>query len=140
MVKNNRQYQYTKGRLHQMEQDLAAIRKKHSRDRKKAALLSQGYMEHIGQLKTEIKEYEKMKKSPLPKVLEARDSVEISRQLVKLRLARGLTQAELAARMGCKQADISRLEREEYKGYTINQLEKIAANLDAKVRLNIVPL
>lgn len=140
MIKNDRQYEYAKNKLREFGRGLKAIRKKYSSDKNKVALLSQGYVEHIAQLKAEIEEYEKMKKSPLPKVLRACNPVEISRQLVRLRLARGLTQAGLAARIGCKQADISRLEREEYQGYTISQLEKIAASLDAEIELDLIPV
>lgn len=140
MIKNDRQYEYAKNKLHEFERGLKAIRKKHYSDKNKVGLLSQGYVEHIAQLKAEIKEYEKMKKSSLPKVLRACNPVEISHQLVRLRLARGLTQAELAARVGCKQADISRMEREEYRGYTISQLEKIAESLDAEIELDLIPV
>ena len=139
MIKNDRQYEYTKRKLHEFEEDLKAIRKKYSSDKNKVALLSQGYVEHIAQLKAEIEEYEKIKKSPLPKVLRIHTLNEISRQLVRLRIARGLTQAQLAAQTGCKQADVSRLEREGYQGYSIGQLEKIAAGLNAKLELDLIP-
>ena len=138
MIKNSRQLKYAKKRLCQLKLDLAVVRKKYSLDKNKVVLLSQGYIEHIAQLKAEIKEYKRMKKTPLPQVLHARDSIEISHQLVRLRIARGLTQKELAARIGCKQADISRLEREDYGGYTISQLKKIATNLDAGIELNLI--
>ena len=140
MIKNDRQYEYTKKKLHEFEQDLKAIRKKYSPDKNKVALLSQGYAEHIAQLEAEIEEYEKMKKSPLPNVLRIHNLVEISHQLVRLRIARRLTQAQLAARIGCKQADVSRLEREGYQGYTISQLKKIAASLDAEIELDLIPV
>jgi len=140
MIKNDRQYEYTKGKLHEFEEDLKTVRKKYSSDKNKVTLLGKGYVEHIAQLKAEIKEYKNMKKSSLPKILRACDPAEISHQLVRLRLARGLTQAELAARIGCKQADISRMEREEYSGYTISQLEKIAASLNAKIELGLIPV
>jgi len=140
MIKNDRQYEYTKKKLHEFEQDLKAIRKKYSPDKNKVALLSQGYVEHIAQLEAEIEEYEKMKKSPLPNVLRIHNLVEISHQLVRLRIARRLTQAQLAARIGCKQADVSRLEREGYQGYTISQLKKIAASLDAEIELDLIPV
>ncbi len=139
MIKSDRQYEYTKGKLRELDKDLKATRKEYSSDKKKAALLSQGYIEHIAQLKTEIAEYEKMKESPLPKVLKIRDFSEISRQIVRLRLARGLTQAKLANRIGCKQADVSRLEREDYQGYTLSQLKKIAAGLNAEIELDLIP-
>lgn len=140
MIKNDRQYEYTKRKLREFEEDLKAIRKKYSSDKNKVGLLSQGYVEHIAQLKVEIEEYEKMKKVPLPKILRVHNLDEISRQIVRLRLARGLTQAELAIRIGCKQSDISRLEREDYHGYTIGQLKKIAASLNVEIELDLIPV
>jgi len=139
MIKNERQYKYTKRKLHEFEEDLKAVQKKYSPDKNKVALLGKGYVEHIAQLKAQIKEYMNMKKSSLPKVLRACEPAEISHQLVRLRLARGLTQAKLAALIGCKQADISRMEREDYSGYTISYLEKIVTSLNAKIEIDLIP-
>ena len=139
MIKNNRQLEYTKKRIREFEKDLAMIRKKYSSEKNKEKLLSQGYKEHIVQMKAEIEQYEKMKEAPLPKVLHAHNPVEISRLLVRLRLARGLTQEQLAARLGCTQSDISRLEREDYVGYTFSTLEKVASILNADLELNLMP-
>ncbi len=138
MIKNDRQYEYTRKKLDEFKKDLRGIRGKYPGEGKKEALLCKGYLEHIAQLEAEIEEYRKMKKTPLPKVLRARSAGEISRQLVRLRIARKLTQAELAARIGCKQADVSRLEREDYQGYTIGQLRKVATGLDAEIELDII--
>ncbi len=139
MIKNDNQYKYTKKKLLEFNKILSAIRKKYSSDKNKVSLLSQGYSEHITQLKAEIEDYDKMKKSPLPKVLRAHEPIEISRMLVRLRLGRKFTQAQLADRIGCHQADISRLEREDYRGYTISLLTKIANTLNAKIELDIIP-
>ena len=140
MIKSDRQYEYTKRKLRELEEDLKAIRKEYSSDKNKVALLSHGYIEHIAQLKAEIREYEKMRESPLPRVLKIRNIDEISRQIVRLRLARGFTQAKLASRIGCKQADVSRLEREDYQGYTLGQLKKIATGLNAEIELDLIPI
>jgi hypothetical protein len=60
MIKNNRQYDYTKRKLQEFEDDLRAIQKEYSGDNKnKLRLLSHGYKEHIAQLKAEIREYKK---------------------------------------------------------------------------------
>jgi len=139
MIKNDRQLEYTRRRLRELEENLEEVRSRYSSNKKQVGLLSQGFIEHIAQLKGEVEEYERMKKGPLPRVLRAHDAGEISRQLVRLRIARGLTQAELAERIGCKQADISRLEREDYQGYTISQLKKVAAGLNAELGLSLVP-
>lgn len=140
MIKNDRQCNYSKKKLQELEEDLKTLRKKYSFDPNKVALLGQGYIEHIAQLNSEIEEYRKMKKEPLPQVLRIHNTDEISHQLVRLRIARKLTQAQLASRIGCKQADVSRLEQEEYQGYTINLLKKIAAGLGAKIELDLIPL
>lgn len=140
MIKNDRQFKYTKKRLAELQDGLKAIHKKYSSDKNKLSLLTQGYKEHVAQLTKEAGEYEKIKKLPLPHVLRAHDPLEISHQLARLRIARGFTQAQLAGRIGCKQSDVSRLEREEYRGYTITQLTKIAKSLNAKIELNLIPI
>lgn len=139
MIKNKRQYEYSKKKLHELEEDLKAIRKKYYIDKNKVALLSQGYIEHIVQFKDEIKEYEDMIKAPFPEVLPIHNLNEINRSIVRLRIARKITQEELAQRVGCKQSDISRLERDDYRGHTIAKLDEIIAGLGAKIVLNLIP-
>lgn len=138
MIRNDRQLTTTKKKLAELKMGLERSRRRYP-SKKEYEFFSKGHKLHIGQLKAEIEEYEKMKKSPLPKVLRAHAPDEISYQIVRLRLARGLTQAQLAARIGCKQADVSRLERENYQGYTIGQLKKIAAGLNAEIELDLIP-
>ena len=139
MIKNKRQYEYSKKKLHELEEDLKAIRKKYYIDKNKVALLSQGYIEHIVQFKDEIKGYEDMIKAPFPEVLPIHNLNEINRSIVRLRIARKITQEELAQRVGCKQSDISRLERDDYRGHTIAKLDNIIAGLGAKIVLNLIP-
>ena len=47
MIKSDRQYEYTKGKLREFETDLKATRKAYSSDKKKAALLSHAHMANI---------------------------------------------------------------------------------------------
>jgi DNA-binding XRE family transcriptional regulator len=57
---------------------------------------------------------------------EARMAVVLGYKIHELREKLGLTQAELAKRMGTKQQAIARLERGDYEGFTLKTLEKIA--------------
>lgn len=57
---------------------------------------------------------------------QARTAVEVAHQIVKLREKLGISQAELARRMGTKQQTISRLESGDYEGFTLKTLTKIA--------------
>ena len=69
----------------------------------------------------------------------ARDlSAELLENCIRLRRHRGLSQAELADRMGTSQSFVSRLER----GLTnprASTIERIAEVLDAAIRLELVP-
>ncbi len=58
MIKNDKQYKDAKNKLLEFNKDLLTIRKKYSSDKNKVNLLSQGYLEHITQLKAEIEDYE----------------------------------------------------------------------------------
>lgn len=58
-------------------------------------------------------------------------------EVAKLRMLRGLTQAELAQRVGTHQSSISRLERGEGEP-SLSFLRRVVAALDASVEVRIV--
>jgi len=61
-----------------------------------------------------------------------------AKEVLRLRLAQGLTQEELAERIGTKQASISRLERASYKPNLVF-LQRVAAALNARGEIGFVP-
>jgi transcriptional regulator with XRE-family HTH domain len=61
-----------------------------------------------------------------------------AKEVLRLRLAQGLTQEELAERIGTKQASISRLERASYKP-NLGFLQRVAEALNARVEIHLVP-
>ena len=60
-----------------------------------------------------------------------------AREVLRLRLAQGLTQKELAERIGTKQASISRLERASYKP-NLGFLQRVAAALNARLEIRFL--
>ena len=59
------------------------------------------------------------------------------RQLIGLRHQKGLTQAELAARVGTRQPSISRLEHGQLGSFEF--LRRVAEALDAQVEIHLTP-
>lgn len=59
-------------------------------------------------------------------------------QLVEARLDAGLTQTELAERMGVSQAQVARIEKAGYNAYTLNTLRRYAQALGKKLHVAIV--
>jgi DNA-binding XRE family transcriptional regulator len=58
-------------------------------------------------------------------------------QLVEARQAAGLTQAELAERLGVSQAQVARLEKRGYDAYTLNSLRRYVEALGVGYRLEV---
>ncbi|MBI3920353.1 MAG: helix-turn-helix transcriptional regulator [Armatimonadetes bacterium] len=65
----------------------------------------------------------------------ANEDWDIALQLTTLRQQAGLSQKELARRVGTSQQQISRLESANYEGHSLSTLRRIAQVLDAKVRV-----
>jgi ribosome-binding protein aMBF1 (putative translation factor) len=64
--------------------------------------------------------------------------LQLANQIAKLRQHAGLSQAELARRIGTKQAGVARMERSAYRGYTVGTLAKIAAATGARLEVKLV--
>jgi DNA-directed RNA polymerase specialized sigma subunit len=82
------------------------------------------------QLEEEIESYERLKRGEMG---ELRNLHGLGRMLVALRIALGMTQRELAARLGVHESQVSRDERNEYHGVTLERASRI---LDA-LRVNL---
>src|SRR5438552_1795704 len=69
----------------------------------------------------------------------AEASAHIARQLIALRERRGLSQGELAKKLGTQQPAISRVESANYRSWSFNTLRRMADIMDARIRIYIEP-
>jgi DNA-binding XRE family transcriptional regulator len=61
----------------------------------------------------------------------------LAHRIAELREKCGLTQADLAEKVGTTQAGISRLENPNYRNYSLTTLEKVAAALGARLKVEL---
>lgn len=73
-----------------------------------------------------------------PEFAAAAEDLEPGYQVARLRILRGLTQAQLAEMVGTRQPSIARLENGT-RVPSISFLQKIAAALDARIEVRLVP-
>lgn len=59
-------------------------------------------------------------------------------QLVEARLKAGLTQAELAAKLGVSQAQVARIEKSGYDAYTLRTLRRHVQALGKKLHITVI--
>lgn len=67
-------------------------------------------------------------------------NAEIARKIYALRTKAGLTQQELAERVGTSKSAICRLEDADYEGHSLSMLKRIAEALDQRVEIRFVPV
>jgi DNA-binding XRE family transcriptional regulator len=66
-------------------------------------------------------------------------NAEIARKIHELRTKAGLTQQELAERVGTSKSAICRLEDADYEGHSLSMLKRIAEALDKRVEIRFMP-
>jgi len=71
---------------------------------------------------------------------EARVNDDIARKIYDLRTAAGLTQRQLAKLVGTTASVICRLEDADYQGHSLAMLNRIAAALNKRLRIEFVAL
>ena len=71
--------------------------------------------------------------------VEAVVNAEIARKIYELRSKAGLTQQELARRVGTSKSAICRLEDADYEGHSLSMLKRIAQALDKRLEIRFMP-
>jgi DNA-binding Xre family transcriptional regulator len=82
------------------------------------------------QLVEEVEAYERLKRGDLGEIENLHG---LGRMLIALRIARGISQTELATRLGVDSSQVSRDERNEYHGITVERASKILDVLNANL-------
>lgn len=125
MIRNEADYQEALTRL-SAERDRLAAQKKKLKDMGLGAAeikrATDPFLSFHLQLQEEVESYERLKRGDLG---ELENLHGLGRTLVALRIALGLTQRELAERLEVHESQVSRDERNEYHGITVDRASRI---------------
>lgn len=83
------------------------------------------------QLREHIEEYDRIRRGELPAITTLND---LGPALVAARIAAGVTQRELATRLGVHESQVSRDEKNDYHGATIDRASKVLAAIGVSFR------
>jgi len=86
------------------------------------------------QLAEEVASYERLKRGEFEEI---RNLQGLGNLLVGLRIAKGVSQRELATRLGIHESQVSRDERNEYRNITIERAARILASLGVEARTRV---
>lgn len=134
MIANERQYRITKAWAEKFA-DAAAHADEASRHlspRLRQAMKDQ-YESEAEILRAQLAEYEALRHGHIT-ILELDSLAELPDALIRARIAAGLTQKELATRLGIKEQQVQRYEATRYAGANLTRIQAVADALGVKVQ------
>ncbi|SRR5258708_27066501 len=122
MIKSDAQRERTLTQIEGFKQALAKLVRE--KPGKRSAAIRGSYEGMIGQLEDELHEYDQLKSGEL-KLLHVERLEEIAPFIAKIRIAKGVSQTELAQRLGVSKQVISRYEESDYQTVSVARLQQI---------------
>jgi ribosome-binding protein aMBF1 (putative translation factor) len=95
------------------------------------------YDSQIEELRDQVAEYEALRAGQVSE-LELRSLTELTDALIRARIAAGLSQQELARRLGLKAQQVQRYEATRYAGVTLERVQAVADALGVEVHERVV--
>jgi ribosome-binding protein aMBF1 (putative translation factor) len=134
MIKSDAQRERTAAQIEGFRQALAKVDREMTG--KRAAAVRGSYEGMIQQLENELREYDQLKSGELtlPNV-ERLD--QIAPFIAKMRIAKGVSQTELASRLGVSKQVVSRYEETEYQTVAISRLQEILDAIGIKALVSL---
>ena len=137
MIRNDREYRQAVERIRQEKERLAEQQVElegldlDAEQIKRALDPMRSFHE---QLEEEAHSYERLKRGQFDEMLNLGG---IGRLLVSLRIAQGLTQRQLAEKLAVHETQVSRDERNEYHGITVERARRVFEALGVEVRSRV---
>jgi hypothetical protein len=137
MIRNEAEYQEASKRLDEetqrLEQHRARLKEAGLDDDEIKRVIDPLASFHL-QLREEVDAYERLKRGEFQELDNLRG---LGHLLITSRIAQGLTQRELARRLGVHETQVSRDERNEYFGITLERAAKILDALSVRLRSQV---
>lgn len=129
MIQNEHQYKVTQTKLRELEQSLVDLDiNSYNFSERLLQAEKQGIQVLLNRLRLEIVEYDNLKQQKTSIQIGSIEDLAVG--LIKARIAAGMTQKELAAKIGVQEQQIQRYEENHYASASLARLTEIAHALE----------
>jgi ribosome-binding protein aMBF1 (putative translation factor) len=136
MIKNERQYRITKAMAARFQNNLTALKQRPDADGDAHPLIAKAQEEaltsQLADLENELLEYESLKAGKF-RLDSLKVVADLPTVLIKARIAQGLSQKELAERIGLKEQQIQRYEATDYASANLARIQEVASAFNVDV-------
>ena len=137
MIRNETEYQEASARLaderNRLTEHRARLKETGLSDEEIKRVIDPMESFHL-QLKEEVESYERLKRGEFEELENLRG---LGHLLISIRIARGISQRELAKRLNVHESQVSRDERNEYFGITLERAIKILDALNVRLHTKV---
>ncbi|HEV8633658.1 MAG TPA: helix-turn-helix transcriptional regulator [Chloroflexota bacterium] len=138
MIANDLQYRVTRAAAREFEEGLARLDEAEAhRSPEMRALMRVAMESQLEDLRQQLAKYEALRVGRV-RVLEVDSLEELPDALIRARIAGGLTQKELARRLGMRESQLQRYEATRYAGASLARLQAVADALGVQTRSRVV--
>ena len=134
MIRNEAEYQEASARLaserNRLTEHRARLKETGLSDEEIKRVIDPMESFHL-QLKEEVESYERLKRGEFEEI---RNFSGLGRLIIAIRIAQGISLRELAERLGVHETQVSRDDRNEYHGITVERANRILEVLGVEVR------
>jgi len=136
MIANERQYRITSAQLEKIKKAIEAFDIKAAAEQTKSKILAKAELDALQSeyenLSLQLQEYETLKSGTI-ETLKASTLEKLPKILIKARIAKGLSQRQLAEVLNLKEQQIQRYEAEEYASANLRRLAEVANALSLNI-------
>jgi len=138
MIANELQRRVTQTAIRDFEEALARL-DEDAKDRPEWIRkgLREGMESQVADLRQELREYEALRAGQV-RVLELDSLDQLPEALIRARIAAGLSQKELAGRLGLKEQQIQRYEARRYAGASLDRIQAVADALGMQIHERVI--
>lgn len=137
MIKTEKEYLESKSRLEQEYKSLEGHEMKMKAagmNKEQIKIAMDPLVSFTLQLKEEVLEYEKLKRGQFDPFVNLNG---LGRALIAFRIYKGMSQKDLAEKLGVSEPQVSRDERNEYHGASIEKIQRVLDVLNIKLQSKI---
>jgi DNA-binding Xre family transcriptional regulator len=137
MIKNEKQYKITKSKAALLQQDISRIKNEGNPLSVKSQLVLNSMLDMCSSMENEIAAYDSLKENKTI-VLRSRRLQELPAMMIEYKIASGLTQKEMAKKIGMKEQQLQRYEDTDFESISFQNLIKIlrAIGLELVIAVN----
>jgi len=137
MIRNEAEYQHASARLmeerNRLNEHRARLKGAGMTDEEIKRVVDPMESFHL-QLKEEVESYERLKRGEFDEIENLRG---LGQLLISVRIAQGMSQRELARRLDVHESQVSRDERNEYFGITLERAVKVLDALNVRLHTKV---